>query len=124
MNVVKDAIHHLHPGQTPVLTVDQPLFALGKHIQWNLTETHGEDQIVLVMGGLHIEMAFLNILGVWLEDSGWVSALVQSNVLTTGRADNILKAVNVTRARYANQVTAASLHALQKVLGYHSTAST
>lgn len=30
MTIVRDAIHHLNPGQIPVLVADQPLFALAK----------------------------------------------------------------------------------------------
>ncbi|KAG1678463.1 Multidrug resistance-associated protein 1 [Nymphon striatum] len=33
MDVVKNAVEHLNPGQTPVVTFDQPLFALAKQIQ-------------------------------------------------------------------------------------------
>ena len=30
IDVVRSAVEHLNPGQTPVVTVDQPLFALAK----------------------------------------------------------------------------------------------
>ena len=33
MNLVKEAVEHLNSNQTPVLTMDQPLFAIGKEIQ-------------------------------------------------------------------------------------------
>ena len=46
--------------QTTVVTVDQPLHALAKEIQWSRTDTYGETKFVILMGGLiHIEMAFL-----------------------------------------------------------------
>lgn len=32
MDVVKSAVEHLNAGQTPVLTFDQPLFALAKQL--------------------------------------------------------------------------------------------
>lgn len=38
----------------------------------------GEDHFVIMLGGLHIEMAGLKMIGDWLEDSGWVEALVQA----------------------------------------------
>ncbi len=63
MNVVKAAVEHLNPGQTPVLTMDQPLYAIAKQIQWNWPDTHGEEKYVIVFGGLHIEMAALKALG-------------------------------------------------------------
>lgn len=34
MGVVKQVIQHLNPGQIPVITADQPLYALAKQIQW------------------------------------------------------------------------------------------
>ena len=34
MDVIKRAVEHLNPGQVPVLTVDQTLFAIAKIIQW------------------------------------------------------------------------------------------
>jgi len=33
MDVVRKAVHHLNAGQTPVLTFDQPLYAISKQIQ-------------------------------------------------------------------------------------------
>jgi len=34
MSVLKQAITFLNPDQIPVITVDQPLFALAKIAQW------------------------------------------------------------------------------------------
>ena len=50
----------------------------------------------------------------WLEDSGWVEALVQAKVASAGIADSFLKASHVTRTRHAHQVTASSLYILLK----------
>ena len=43
MDVLKKAIKFLNPAQIPVMTVDQPLFALAKMVQWKWLGTHGED---------------------------------------------------------------------------------
>ena len=67
--VVKRAVQHLNPGQIPVLAADQPLYALAKHVQWTWPDTHGEDHFVIMFGGLHIEMAMLQLLGDCLEVS-------------------------------------------------------
>ena len=72
VDVVKNAIEHVNHGQTHVVTLDQPLFALVKQIQWKWPEKHGEDKMVVMFGGLHIEMAALKTLGNWLRGSGWV----------------------------------------------------
>ena len=34
MDIQKDITNYLYPGQTPVITFDQPLCALGKYVQW------------------------------------------------------------------------------------------
>lgn len=76
MNNVRNMTAHLNPGQVPVLTMDQPLFALGKRLHWNFPESLGEDHYVLLMGALHIEMAILHrpMIDSWLQDSGWLFA--------------------------------------------------
>ena len=78
MNVINDVVQHLNPGQTPVVAMDQPLFALAKIIQWNMPETHGEDRYVAMFGGLHIEITAFKALGEFLDESGWVNALVNT----------------------------------------------
>ena len=56
MNIVKQATEHVNPGQVPVLTVDQPLYAIAKKIQWTWPIIYGEDKCVVMMGGLHIHL--------------------------------------------------------------------
>ena len=71
-----ESSEHLKPGQTPVVTFDQLLFALAKQIQWKWPQEYGGEKFVVLFGGLHIEMAALKALGDWLQGSGWVQALV------------------------------------------------
>ena len=59
-------------------------------------------------------MAALKLIGDWLEVSGWVEALVQAKVASSGVAESFLKASHVTRTRHAHQVTASALHLLMK----------
>ncbi len=113
MTVIKQATHFVNPGQTVVMAVDQPLYALAKQVQLAWPDTHGEDKYLIMFGGLHIEMAVLRALGTWLEDSGWTAALVQADVSTSGTADSYIKATHVTKSRHAHQVTAASLSILK-----------
>ena len=114
MKLVKEAIAYINPGQTPVIGMDQPLYALAKQIQWERAETYGESSYVVMMGGLHIEKASLKMVGHWLTNSRWDSALVQADITSRGRADAILKAVHITRSRYAHQVSACALYILQQ----------
>ena len=60
MAVQKQAIEYLNPGQIPVTTFDQPLFALTKFVQWKWPDTYGEQKYVVMLGGLHTEMALWN----------------------------------------------------------------
>jgi len=53
MNLINEVVKHLNPGQTPVIAMDQPLFALAKMIQWNMPETNGEDRYVVVRGAAY-----------------------------------------------------------------------
>ena len=73
-----------------------------------------EKHFVTLLGGLHIEMAALNVIGDRLEDSSWVEALVQAKVASAGTAESFLKATHVTRTRHAHQVTASCLYILLK----------
>lgn len=61
MAIVQAAVQHLNSGQVPILAADQPLYALAKQIQWTWPTTLGEDHFVVMLGGLHIEMAILKV---------------------------------------------------------------
>lgn len=123
MNVISKAVKKVNADQTPVITFDQPLYAIAKQIQWTWPEKYGEDQFVVFFGGLHIEMAALRTLGDWLKGSGWSQALVQAGITTAGTADSFLKAAHVTRTRRAHQVTAAALYTLQQQAYQHYSAT-
>ena len=79
MDVILQATKYVNPGQTPILTVDQPLFALAKKVQWAWPNVYGQDKYVVLMGGLHIEMALLSVIGNWLNGSGWKSWMCTAN---------------------------------------------
>eukprot|EP00794_Sanderia_malayensis_P001481 gene1481-1638_t len=114
INVTSKAIMHLNPSQIPVITADQPLFALAKQIQWITGGAYDEDHLLVMMGGLHIEIAAFKALGKWLNGSGWVEALINASVASSGVADSFLSASHITRTRRAHQITAAALHILMK----------
>ena len=114
MDVQRQAIQYLNPGQIPVTTFDQPLFALAKLVQWKWPVTHGESVHVVMLGGLHVEMALWNTLGDLLEASGWTTALIEADVASSGTADSFLKVSHLTRTRHAHQVTLLTLQKLQR----------
>ena len=65
---IKEAVFFLIPTQGPVVTLDQPLFALAKQIQW--TWPNEFENFVFILGGLHIEMTLLKVIGQILSNSG------------------------------------------------------
>lgn len=100
MDVLKEAITFLNPNQIPVITLDQPLFALAKMVQWKWPAAYGEESYVVLMGGLHVEMALWSVLGDLLAGSGWTTALTEADVASSGVAESFLKASHLTRTRY------------------------
>lgn len=62
--------------------------------------------------GLHIEIVALKVLGNLFDSSGWLGALVQTEVENPGTADSFLKASHVTCTCRTHQITACSLYVL------------
>ena len=114
MDKIREVIAHVNPSQTPVMTADQPLYTIAKQIQWHWPEQYGEDKFIIMLGGLHIEMAALRSLGSILRGSGWTGVLAQAEVVSSGTAESLLSASNVTKTRQIHQVTASCLYTLQK----------
>lgn len=63
IDVIKIAVNILNPIQVPVFTLDQPLYALAKQIMCTWPDTHGENDVVIMLEGMHIEMATLSRIG-------------------------------------------------------------
>ena len=114
VDVQRQAIQFFNPGQIPVTTFEQLLFALAKLVQWQFPTTHGEEKYVVMLGGLHTEMAFWNVLEDLLEGSGWTSALTEAELTSAGTAQSMLMAAHLTRTRHAHQVTLLALQILQR----------
>ena len=56
MDKIRDAVKLLNHGQVPVITADQPIYAIVKQILWQWPEDYGENQFLIMFRGLHIEM--------------------------------------------------------------------
>ena len=97
MNKIKEATQYLNADQIPVVTADQPLFAIAKQIQWHWPEFYGEDKFIIMFGGLHIEMAAFKAIGGLLKDSGWTTALTEAGIASSGTAESFLTASSVTK---------------------------
>ena len=114
MTVQLKATQFLNHNQISVTAFDAPLFALAKLVQWKWPNTHGESKHVVMMGGLHVEMAMWSTLGDYLEGSGWGAALTQAGIASSGTVDSFLKASHLMKTRYARQVSAVALAKLQE----------
>jgi len=112
IDIIERITNQVHPGQTPALTLDPPLYAIAKRIQWKWPEQYGEQKYVVLMGGLHIEMVMLKVIGEWLEGSGWTYVMTAANVTTEGRVHGRQKGSHTSRGQWAHQVAAAALYIL------------
>ena len=78
MNIGESVTEFLNPGQTPVIGMDQPIYAIGKQIQWK-----------------------------WTDLSGFASVINEAGVLTSGRAEAVSSPTadhHLKRTRYVHQV--------------------
>ena len=69
MTVIQKVVHKVNPGQIPIITADQPVYALLQQIQRKFSNGFGEDAFINVKGGRHIEMTMLHVLGLILLGS-------------------------------------------------------
>lgn len=60
--------------------MDQPIYAVVKQIEWQWSESYGEEKFVLMLGGLHIEMTSLRSMRTPFQGSGWTGALAESSI--------------------------------------------
>ena len=104
MEQVREIIKEVNPGQRPVVTGDQPVYALCKQMQ--LMSSNFKNFSVK-MGDLHTEMAFLSAIGDWFEGNRWTEIYEMSDIRTgtEGRVESFLTGKKVKRTRYAYQVT-------------------
>ena len=87
-------------------------FTLAKKIQWKFLDTHGDNKFVVMLGAMHTEKMVLEMIGNWLEGSGWTTALTNSGITSSGVAESFIGVSHLTRIRYFHQVTALSLYTL------------
>ena len=100
-------------GQTPVMVADQPLFILAKKLQWkNPQSENGEESFLVILGAMQTMKMLWSASGNWLSGSGWETALTNSGITTSGRAQCFLVVHHICRTRYMPQVSEAALYVL------------
>ena len=65
--LVGKIVSTINSHQDLVITADQPVYALGKQVQWMYPDIF--KNFFWMMGPLHIEMTLLNAVGDWMEGS-------------------------------------------------------
>ena len=100
MMLVEKLVSTINSHQNPVIAADQPVYALGKQVQWMYPDRF--KNFVWMMGPLHIEMALLKAIGDWLEGKGWLGVFNKAKIRTPGRVDSFLSGSHVKRSRYAH----------------------
>ena len=104
----KSLTDYLNPGQTPVQGMDQPIYAIGKQIQWKWKADLGEDKYVLMLGALHIEFVNEAVEGKLTDGSGFSYIISEAGVvLTYGRSEAVSSPApdhHLKRTKYVHQV--------------------
>ena len=73
LDIIKRLTFLLNPTQNSVVTMDEPLYAITKQVQWCFFSIeYGKDNLVVLLWGLHEEKASFSMLGVITKESGWV----------------------------------------------------
>ena len=86
-----------HLGQpNTVIAVDQPLYSRGKEIIWANPEKY--QNVVLVMGHLHVLFNFLKAIGQHMENSGLADIWVESGVFAQNTTGAMLEGKQYYRA--------------------------
>ena len=78
MTVKQKVVYKVNPGQIPIITADEPVYALLKQILSKFSNDFGEDAFIIMMGRLHIEMVMLHVLGLMLLGPMEASAINQN----------------------------------------------
>ena len=113
MRTIKSSIEHLNPGQTPVVTGDQPVFQVLKQLQWKYSDELGEDNFFVMFGGLHLEKQSLIVIANLLKDSGWLEVMNSAGIFGANGAAAILHVAHIKKARRAHELCLACLHILR-----------
>ena len=96
---------HINRVSTRVLCnyVDQALFYKIMELRWSIPE-YGE-KLVMRLGGLHISMNSLKVIGQHMKCSGLVEVWVESGILGPDSADNVMTGKSYNRGMIVQKLT-------------------
>ena len=100
------------------MVADQPLFTLAKKFQCKFPQRaaeHGEDSYPVTLGMMHTEKMLCSVPGDWLDCSGWTTALTNSGILTSSKAQSFISIPHICRTLYFHNMSVAALYMLMKM---------
>ncbi|CAH1225893.1 unnamed protein product [Diabrotica balteata] len=86
-----------------VLTFDQAIYYKAKELQWSQSED--TKNVVIRLGGFHIVMNFLKIIGQFMTDSGLADVWLDSGLYAQSTIDGILSGKKYNKAIQAHKLT-------------------
>ena len=94
-----------------VITFDLAIYMKAKEIQWRLDEEFRDT--VIRMGGFHIILNFLAVIGKMYDNSGLEDLLIESGVYASGTASQLLKGKQYNRGIRAHKLVSEAFFRLQ-----------
>lgn len=94
-----------------VITFDLAIYMKAKEIQWRRPEEF--KNTVIRMGGFHIALNFLAVIGKIFQDSGLEDLLIESSIYGSNSASALLKGKSYDRGVRAHKLVAEALLRLQ-----------
>ena len=94
-----------------VITFDLAIYMKAKEIQWRLVEEFKDT--VIRMGGFHIILNYLAVIGKMFYNSGLEDLLIESDVYASGTASHLLKGKQYNRGIRAHKLVSEAFFRLQ-----------
>ncbi|KAL2095499.1 hypothetical protein ACEWY4_010218 [Coilia grayii] len=108
LNTVIQRCRHIATAlgqQHVVLTVDEALYCKLMELKWAKDEY--QDFLIVRMGGLHISLTFLKVIGKHIQSSGLMDAWIESGLFAPGTAEQVIlgKGKSYSKAIRAHKIT-------------------
>ena len=68
----------------------------------------------MTLGVMHTEKMLCSVSGDWLDGSGWSTALTNSGISTSGKAQTFIGLHHICRSHYMYEVSVAALYMFMK----------
>ncbi len=86
-----------------VLTVDQALYFKLMDLKWNVADY--KDKLILRLGGLHISMNFLKVIGQQVKDCGLAEAWLDAGILGCSTIEHVMMGKAYNKGMRSHKLT-------------------